>query len=92
MAQVGRREAELIYRIYRRNRNKMTSNEIINILKTGLDENEIQNLYVNEIVREPGAKGFIRINNMWFIYGNQDERGNISFNGPPFIHTEFLNA
>ena len=60
----------------------MTSNELIEILKTGLDEQEIQDLNIGKLVKLPGAKGCIKLNNEWFVYGSQDERGNISFNGP----------
>ena len=60
----------------------MTKNEIIEILKTGLNLQELQQLYINQIVKRPDARGFIQLGDWWFIYGNQDERGNISFNGP----------
>ena len=60
----------------------MTSNEILEILKKDLDNKELKSLYANQIVKKPDAQGFIQIENMWFLYGNQDERGNITFNGP----------
>ena len=60
----------------------MTREELIEILKTGLDEQEIQDLNIGKLVKLPGAKGCIKLNNEWFVYGSQDERGNISFNGP----------
>ena len=60
----------------------MTSNEILEILSNGLNSKEFKSLYVNQIVKAPGAQGFIQIENMWFLYGNQDEKGNIIFNGP----------
>ncbi len=60
----------------------MTKEELINILETGLEPNEIQELNIDELVREPGAKGCIKINDVWFLYRDQDERGNISFTGP----------
>lgn len=60
----------------------MTREELIEILKTGLDEQEIQDLNIGKLVKLPGAKGCIKLNNYWFVYGSQDERGNISFNGP----------
>ena len=61
---------------------EMTREELIEILKTGLDEQEIQDLNIGKLVKLPGAKGCIKLNNEWFVYGSQDERGNISFNGP----------
>ena len=60
----------------------MTANEIVEILKTGLTAKELQSLHANQLIQRPGERGFIQIENMWFLYGNQDERGNISFNGP----------
>ena len=60
----------------------MTANEILEILSNGLDSKELKSLYANQIVKTPGAQGFIQIEKMWFIYGNQDEKGNITFNGP----------
>jgi hypothetical protein len=60
----------------------MTKEELISILETGLEANEIQELYIDELVRQPGAKGCIKLNNNWFLYGKQDERGHISFTGP----------
>ena len=69
----------------------MTSNEIFEILKKELTENDLQNLYANQVIRKPDAKGFFQIGKMWFIYGNQDERGNISFNGP-FDDTSLVYA
>ena len=60
----------------------MISNEILEILKKGLDNKELKSLYANQIVKKTDAQGFIQIKNMWFLYGNQDERGNITFNGP----------
>ena len=60
----------------------MTREELIEILKTGLDEQEIQDFNIGKLVKLPGAKGCIKLNNEWFVYGSQDERGNISFNGP----------
>ena len=60
----------------------MTKEELENILETGLEPNEIQYLNIDELVRKPGAKGCIKINEKQFLYGKQDERGNISFPGP----------
>ena len=60
----------------------MTADEILEILSNGLDSKELKSLYANQIVKTPGAQGFIQIEKMWFIYGNQDEKGNITFNGP----------
>lgn len=39
----------------------MTSNEILEILKKGLDNKELKSLYANQIVKTPGAQGFIQI-------------------------------
>lgn len=60
----------------------MTKNDLVRILGQDLDSKELQQLYIDELVREPGAKGCINVNGNWFIYGGQDERGNISFTGP----------
>ena len=60
----------------------MTKNDLVRILGQELDSKELQQLYIDELVREPGAKGCISVNGNWFIYGGQDERGNISFTGP----------
>ena len=60
----------------------MDKDDLKSILETGLDKEEIHGLYIDELVREPGAKGCIKINDVWFLYGDQDERGNISFTGP----------
>lgn len=60
----------------------MTREELIEILKTGLDEKEIQDLNIGKLVKLPGATGCIKLNNEWFVYGSQDERGNIDFIGP----------
>ena len=38
----------------------MTSNEILEILKKGLDNKELKSLYANQIVKKTDAQGFIR--------------------------------
>lgn len=60
----------------------MTAFEIVDILRKGLTEQEINCLNIDKLVRVPGAQGFINVGNKWFTYNNQDERGNISFHGP----------
>lgn len=69
----------------------MTKNDLVRILGQDLDSKELQQLYIDELVREPGAKGCINVNGNWFIYGGQDERGNISFTGP-FFENEIIYA
>ena len=36
---------------------------------------QVNLLCIDELVREPGAKGCISVNGNWFIYSDQDERG-----------------
>lgn len=49
----------------------MTKNDLVRILGQDLDSKELQQLYIDELVREPGAKGCINVNGNWFIYGGQ---------------------
>lgn len=60
----------------------MTREELIEILKTGLDEDELKREEIGKIIIGPDIHGCFQIKNMWFYYDGQDERGNIDFIGP----------
>ena len=60
----------------------MTSNELIEILKLGLSEDELKREEIGKIIIGPDIHGCFQIKNKWFYYDGQDERGNIDFIGP----------
>lgn len=60
----------------------MTNNQLIEILKLGLSEEELKKLVIGDVIRRPGIQGCFQLGKKWFLYDGQDELGNIDFIGP----------
>lgn len=60
----------------------MEDSKILEIIQTRIGQDKLTDFHFKEFITYPGSTGCIKINNLWFDYYGQDERGNIVIKGP----------